>query len=320
MRRLAVFTLLAFALVGAALIAAGCGGSSSAGRSGTHSRGAGTSGLPAASTPTSDGQLGGAVVARPGKLVERGHVRKITGKLRRPRPTRNALGAEDNCPDQDVQPTASNLPHVGDVVFCLMNAMRADAGVPALKLQDQLTQASVQHSQDMVQNRYFAHDTQDGGDVVARLTDIGYIPATGDWVIGENLAWGSGTLATPKALVNAWMNSPEHRDNLLSGDFQDVGMGLAYGTPSEDAPDGLTATTDFGTRTQSGSGTATTSASGSAVGTASGTATGAVAASKTRAARHRRARAVRRRRALRRCRHRHGHAHTRCVRRARRMR
>src|SRR3954471_21340301 len=100
----------------------------------------------------------------------------------------------------------------------------------------------------MVTNKYFAHDSLDGRDVVARLKEVTYIPKAGDWVIGENLAWGSGSLGTPKALVNAWMNSPPHRENLLSGDFQEVGMGLVYGTPSNGTPDGVTVSTDFGTR------------------------------------------------------------------------
>ena len=299
-------------------LASGCGG----GSDGTGIRPAAKSdsqGSAATAMPqASDGQLGGAVVARPGTLTTRGHVEKITGKSVLPPSKRSALAAEDNCQNQDLQPTAQNLQTVSDAVFCLMNALRADNGVPALKQQDQLAQASLGHSQDMVQNKYFAHDSQDGRDVVARLKQVSYIPKSGDWVIGENLAWGSGTLATPKALVNAWMNSPEHRDNLLSGDFQEVGMGVSFGTPSQDAPDGVTVTTDFGTR--SGGGVTTSSAGSPGPTDTSGTdtsGTDVTGGSGNVAGVH--SASVRRKKALRRCSRRHGHAKRRCVSAARRI-
>lgn len=253
----------------------------------------------------SDGRLGGAVVARPGITETKGRVERITGKSVLPPPVpRGGVGAEENCSDTDVQPTPQNLGHVSDVIFCLMNAMRANAGLPALKQQDLLAQASVDHSQDMVDQKYFAHDSLDGRDVVARLKQVAYIPKEGTWVIGENLAWGSGTLATPKALVNAWMNSPPHRENLLASDFQEVGMGVVFGTPSTQADSGVTVTTDFGTRPDQ-----TPATADSAVAGAAGASTSA-----------RRRVTTRRARALRRCVRRHGAAKRRCVRAARRIR
>jgi uncharacterized protein YkwD len=261
------------------------------------------SGGPAAAVNPSAGmgRLGGALLARPGKTSLRGHVQRITGDLAGPRSNQRGVGAEANCQDTTLQPTPSNLAQVADVIFCLMNAMRANAGLPPLTQQDQLARASLAHSQDMVANRYFAHDALDGRDVVARLTAGGYIPQSGDWIVGENLAWGSGALATPAALVNAWMNSAPHRDNLLAPDFQQVGMGVVYGTPSADAPDGVTVTTDFGTR----------------LAPARPTYTSAVAPSPSTPAR---AATLRRKRALRRCSHRSGAAKRRCVTAARKVR
>ncbi|HYZ29650.1 MAG TPA: CAP domain-containing protein [Thermoleophilaceae bacterium] len=256
----------------------------------------------------SDGRLGGAVVARPGNTKAIGRQERITGKSARPaRPNGVGVGAEANCADAEVQPTPQNVDHVSDVILCLMNATRTGAGLPPLQEQDQLASASVEHSQDMVDNGYFAHDSQDGRDVVARLKAVAYIPKDGQWVVGENLAWGSGTLATPSALVNAWMNSPPHRENLLAADYRDVGIGLVFGTPRSDVPDGVTVTTDFGMRPSAAA----------AVSGPSGTSTrardrsGALAATRLSA---------RRKRALRRCARRHGEAKRRCVRAARRIR
>jgi uncharacterized protein YkwD len=284
-------------------LGSGCGGGSHGTGSGP-AAGSGSQGSGATTTaqPTA-GRLGDAVVARPGSTKVTGHGGKLDAHAVRPPAGTHGVGAEADCADTDVQPTTQNLSHVSDVVFCLMNAMRSDAGLPALTKQDELAKASVEHSQDMVDNKYFAHDSLDGRDVVARLTQVGYIPKAGEWVVGENLAWGSGALATPKALVNAWMNSPPHRENLLAPDFKEVGMGVVFGTPSKDASAGVTVTTDFGTRV------ADEPAS------AGNTATGTAAAVKAR-----RSAAARRKTALRRCTRRHGKSKRRCVRAARKIR
>jgi uncharacterized protein YkwD len=298
----------ALAAMAVAALASGCGGGSgSAGKPSTAD--SGSSGPPAPAQQVADGRLGAAVVARPGETKVTGRVRRITGRSVLPPSSKHALGAEANCADADVQPTANNLSHVSAVIFCLMNAMRENAGVPDLKQQADLAKASVDHSQDMVDNKYFAHDSQDGRDVVARLRQVLYIPKAGDWVIGENLAWGAGALATPKSLVNAWMNSPPHRENLLSGDFKEVGMGVVFGTPSKDAPDGVTVTTDFGTRL--GDAASGAGAVGADLGGATGAADGVAGHN---------AATSRRKAALRRCTRRHGKARRRCLRAARRVR
>ena len=284
----------AIGLAGLAL-ATGCGGGSD-GRGAPAANDTSGARRPAtAATPqATDGRLGDAVVARPGLTKVTRHTRRIPGRAAMPPSGKHALGAEENCADADLQPDADNLAHESEVIFCLMNAMRENAGLPDLEQQDELARASVDHSQDMVDNKYFAHDSQDGRDVVARLKAVDYIPPDGEWIVGENLAWGSGALSTPRALVNAWMNSPPHRENLLSADYKEVGMGAVLGTPDSEAPDGITVTTDFGTRLSSAEGSATTS-------TAAGT-------------------AKRRRAALRRCQRRRGSSRRRCVQAARRIR
>jgi uncharacterized protein YkwD len=47
--------------------------------------------------------------------------------------------------------------------------------------------------------------------------------------IGENLAWGTGSLARARAIVNLWLASPEHRANLLYRGYRTVGVGLVHG-------------------------------------------------------------------------------------------
>jgi uncharacterized protein YkwD len=292
-RRAAIFGLVVAALT------PGCGG----GSGGHPSRPAAQPGsqgpATAVSSQITEGRLGQAVVARPGHVEVTAPLRKLTARDALPRGGRKALGAEANCQNADLEPTTANLPQVSGVIFCLMNAMRENNGLPDLAQESRLAKASVDHSQDMVDNRYFAHDSLDGRDVVARLTAVGYIPEQGDWVVGENLAWGSGGLGTPRALVNAWMNSPPHRENLLSADYKEVGMGVVFGTPDAEATDGITVTTDFGTRLDRGNTTIARPA-------------GVTTKTRQRRASHARSRA--------RCKRRHGSARRRCLKAARRTR
>src|SRR5436309_2600286 len=58
---------------------------------------------------------------------------------------------------------------------------------------------------------------------------------------------GAAVLATPDAIVVSWMNSPEHRANILSADYKELGVGVVPSTPSGD-PTGATYTADFGAR------------------------------------------------------------------------
>ena len=82
----------------------------------------------------------------------------------------------------------------------------------------------------MVSERFFAHTSPRGSTVLSRIRDTTYLRGAPGWSVGENIASGSGTMATPSAIVDAWMESPGHRANLLSPCFRDVGIGIAAGT------------------------------------------------------------------------------------------
>jgi hypothetical protein len=80
-----------------------------------------------------------------------------------------------------------------------------------------------------------------------RLAD--YVSAGGGWEIGENIAWGEGSYATPAAIVGSWMQSVYHRANILSASFAEIGIGIAPGGPvGSSPPNAATYTTNFGSR------------------------------------------------------------------------
>ena len=72
-------------------------------------------------------------------------------------------------------------------------------------------------------------------------------PSSG-YVIGENLAWGTLGLATPQAIVEAWIASPGHLANILEGQYRDTGIAIVPATPPSlgEGEPGATYAQEFG--------------------------------------------------------------------------
>ncbi len=201
------------------------------------------------------------------------------------------VGGEEACPGSDVTPTADNLDQVNAAILCLVNAERHDnGGLPPLSSNPQLQQAAEGMGALMVKEQFFAHDTPEGKSLVDRVEPTGYIPNSGDWVVGENLAWGSGALSTPQAIVNGWMNSPGHKANILAPDYKDVGLAAVMGSPSPSQSGGTVYVNDFGAKSGADTNATLPPESGASDSSTAGT-TQAVAAKKTtkhKAKKHRR--------------------------------
>jgi uncharacterized protein YkwD len=155
------------------------------------------------------------------------------------------------------RPTACGAAHVAvisratvqraqDATICLLNRIRAQHGLPPLRLDRRLSHAARGHSREMVRRRYFGHASPGGAPPYLRARHARYIPRHGRWSFGENIAWGGGSLAQPAAIVRMWMHSPPHRANILSRHFRDVGVGIAVGVPIHARFRGATYTLDFG--------------------------------------------------------------------------
>ena len=158
------------------------------------------------------------------------------------------LGSRSSgCQNASLQPTAGNLGQLEAPIRCLLNAERRARGLGALKPDERLRNAAIAHSRDMVVKRYFAHRSQSGSSPAGRIRAAGWIPSQGRWIVGENIAWGSGSLATPAKIVRAWMASPGHKANILRRSFRELGVGVALGVPSGSSS-GATYNTAFGGR------------------------------------------------------------------------
>ena len=155
----------------------------------------------------------------------------------------------DDCDDAELQPDEDNLERVEAAALCLVEAERSDRGLAGLRRRDDLTDAARAKSQDMVDQRYFEHVGPDGRDVRDWADDAGYLPGGGGgFRVGENLGWGSDGAADPATLVQGWMDSPSHRENILREGYEDTGMGVVLGEPGERGLGGATYTQMFGSR------------------------------------------------------------------------
>jgi uncharacterized protein YkwD len=133
-------------------------------------------------------------------------------------PAASAIG---DCTPAAGWPTAR--PDLAVQVVDLINAHRAEIGLQPLKVSPTLTAAATWKARHMAAYGYLAHD--DPGPPVQRpasdrMAACGYPSAT--W--GENIAMG---YTTPQAVVDAWLASPGHRENIERADYVATGVAMA---------------------------------------------------------------------------------------------
>lgn len=158
--------------------------------------------------------------------------------------------AASDCANAGSVPSAENGAAIRRATLCLLNHERARHGLGHLRSDDRLRTAAKRHSGHMARANFFDHTSPSGSSMTDRVRRAGYLRGSGGWALGENIAWGTGALATPQAIVEAWMRSPGHRANILTGSFREIGVGVASGAPvrTSASAGGATYTTDFGTR------------------------------------------------------------------------
>lgn len=109
-------------------------------------------------------------------------------------------------------------------VMAGINARRAAAGLGALTLEPRLTQAAKDYAKVLADNEWFNHTGPDGSTLVSRVEAAGF-PFTVQ--IGEVLAWGSNGWP-PEEIVQAWIDSPSHREQIMAGVYTRAGIGCYF--------------------------------------------------------------------------------------------
>lgn len=104
----------------------------------------------------------------------------------------------------------------------LVNQERAKAGLSLLKHGADIKAVAEKKAEDMINSNYFSHTSPNYGSPFDMLKTFGVMYRTA----GENIAKGQDS---PQAVMNAWMNSPGHRDNILNPNFDSIGVGYYHG-------------------------------------------------------------------------------------------
>ncbi len=133
-------------------------------------------------------------------------------------------------------------------LLCLHNAERRKHGLSRMHWNGTLARVGGAYARDMVARHYFGHFGPGGRDHMDRLASTGYKPGVGCWTAGENLLTSNGP-STASQVMQAWMNSPAHRQNVLRAGWHDFGLGVARAAP-RGGPRGLTLVALFGVRSK----------------------------------------------------------------------
>ena len=108
-------------------------------------------------------------------------------------------------------------------VTAMMNVYRSEAGLPPLRIHPKLTRAAEARMQDMIDGEWWNHESPDGTSPFIWLTSVDYDYA----FAAENLAAG---FETAPVLVEAWMESPGHRSNILGVQYAECGIAIIEGS------------------------------------------------------------------------------------------
>ncbi len=129
---------------------------------------------------------------------------------------RGSLPEEEELSDKDWHEIEQGMKQQ---IFDLTNIYRHRFAVSPLKLDEQVSEVALLHSEDMYENNYFSHTSQDGNGLKERLEaqDVYYLSA------GENIA---AQHTDAPAAMEGWLNSEGHRDALLYEDYNYLGVGV----------------------------------------------------------------------------------------------
>lgn len=115
-----------------------------------------------------------------------------------------------------------------NTIVSLINQERTDQGLHPLTTKGPLTAAARVHSTDMACNEFISHTGSDGSRPSDRVAAQGY---SFSW-IGENIYAGGGSHNAPQSAFNWWMNSTPHYNNMLSPNYQSIGVGYMFNPES----------------------------------------------------------------------------------------
>lgn len=149
------------------------------------------------------------------------------------------------CEGQQQTNTTLSTGEQEGAMACMHNYARARARRAGIRANTLLQTSSDRKTGDMLRCSQFSH-TACGRETFFHVKAVGYTSCR-SWGLGENIAWGSGSYGSLRAVMTRWVNSTPHRANILNPKFIHLGVGLRKGT-FQGRPNAQVWTTHFGYR------------------------------------------------------------------------
>lgn len=134
------------------------------------------------------------------------------------------IAPERECPGQSTLRAPVRVQE--QAMQCMTNFARSRSGMPAFTVVSALDRSAELKSRDMLRCDEFDHGAC-GRDFAFWMRQVGYLQG-GCWQAAENIAFGTGSYGTVRAIFRSWIHSPGHRRNIL-GPLRDFGVGLRVG-------------------------------------------------------------------------------------------
>jgi len=137
-----------------------------------------------------------------------------------------------SCPGAGLRPNAANAAAAAQATLCLINEIRTAHHLRPLQPNPQLGAVATSQVRTMVRWDYFADVRPTGQTPMSLIATTAYRARGAELSVGQNIAWGSGSLSSPSRIVSAWMASPPHRAIILTGEYRDAGVAVKPALPS----------------------------------------------------------------------------------------
>jgi len=125
-------------------------------------------------------------------------------------------------PQEELPSSQEALYSLEKTLFDLVNQERQKRGLQAVRFSLELSRLARRHSQDMASRKDLTHSSSDGKSYLERLIEAGFHFIA----IGENVAYSNGY--QPESIHQELMDSPGHRENILTPGFDEVGIAAVF--------------------------------------------------------------------------------------------
>jgi uncharacterized protein YkwD len=137
------------------------------------------------------------------------------------------------CPDVSLQPDAANAFVVDAATLCLIDQVRKQNHLRPVRFNRQLQAVAARQVNCLVHWSSFSDNCPSWLTPEARIARSPYASNTISLFVGQNLGWGTGaSFSTPTGMVAAWMESPPHREIILTAGFAEAGVAVTPSVPA----------------------------------------------------------------------------------------